>query len=113
MKIKIKSHALELYIEEHTDFEGNYLGEDYWEQIMERIAGKELEVDTEILFKYEYNTKPIPSLSNESIRIMEDYVEEVVDDVRTGKARCEFCESVSDSTEVCTNCGRDNYLEVF
>jgi len=113
MKIRIRKDALELYVQEHTNWDGTYIGEDKWERVMEKIAGKEIEVDTESLFKHEFNTKPIPGVSKEGIRIMEEYVEEVIDDERKGKARCEFCEEVSNSTKVCTNCGRFDYLDPF
>lgn len=113
MKIKIRKDAEELYIQEHTNYDGSYTGKDKWERAMKKIAGKILEVDTESLFKYEYNTKPIPGLSKSGIRIFETYVEEVIDDERHGKARCDFCEKTSESDEVCTNCGRTDYLEPF
>jgi hypothetical protein len=66
-----------------------------------------------MLFKHEFNTKAIPGVSKEGIRVMEEYVEEVIDDIRHGKARCDLCEEVSNSVEVCTNCGRTDYLEPF
>ena len=114
MKIKIKGDALKKYVRDNTDYlTSDYSGEDYWEKVMKRIAGKVLEVDTEFLFKYEFNTKPIPGISEDGIRIPEHYVEEIIDDVRRGKARCDLCGEVSNSTEVCTNCGRKDYLEPF
>ena len=113
MKIKIRTNAVDLYIQENTDFDGFYFGKDKWERAMEKIAGKILEVDTKNLFKYEYNTLPIEGVTKKGIRIMDTYVEEVIDDIRPGKARCELCNEVSDSTESCTNCGRSEYLEPF
>lgn len=113
MKIKICEDAVNRYVESHTDFDGIYYGEDNWETIMSKIAGKFLEVDTEMLFKYEFNTKPIKGVSKEGLRISEDYVIEIVDDIRHGKARCDFCNSVSDSVESCTKCGRTDYLDIF
>lgn len=113
MKIRIRKDAVELYIQEHTDFNGAYFGRDKWERAMEKISGRLIEVDTEMLFKHEFNTRPIPGVTKKGIRIMEEYVEEVIDDIRHGKARCEFCEEVSNSVEVCTNCGRTDYLEPF
>ena len=47
MKIKIRKDALQLYIKENTDYLTlEYYGEDYWEQVMEKISGKVLNVDT-------------------------------------------------------------------
>jgi hypothetical protein len=113
MKIRIVKNALELYIKEHTDYRGRYTGKDNWKKAMKKIAGKILEVDTEMLFKHEFNTKPIPGVSKKGIRVFEEYVEEVIDDIRHGKARCELCNSISESIKVCSNCGSKNYLEVF
>ncbi|PHE70528.1 hypothetical protein [Bacillus wiedmannii] len=113
MKIRVKENIVQLYIEEHTDWQGEYLGEDYWEETLSKIAGKIVDVDTEMLFKNEFNTLPIPGVSEEGIRILEEYVDEVIDDIRHGKARCDLCNSVSNSTKVCTNCGKSDYLEPF
>ncbi|MED4262042.1 hypothetical protein [Priestia aryabhattai] len=113
MKIQIKKNAKEMYIADNTDFEGNYFGNDQWEQVMEKIAGKVIEVDTEQLFKHEFNTKPIEGVSEEGIRIMEEYVDKVIDDIRKGKAHCDFCNETSDSDKICTRCGRVDYLEPF
>jgi hypothetical protein len=92
---------------------GNYFGSPKWEAILFELAGKTIEVDTEELFKHEFNTKPIPGITKKGIRIPEEYVEEVIDDVRKGKARCDLCNKTSDSDKVCTHCGRSDYLEVF
>jgi hypothetical protein len=113
MKIKIKKNAAQLYKEENSDWEGGYFGDPVWEDRLQKISGKTLEVDTEALFKYEFNTKPIKGVSKEGIRIPEEYVEKVIDDIRKGKAHCDFCNNTSDSDKVCTHCGRTDYLEVF
>ena len=113
MKIKIKTNALDMYLREHTNFDGSYEGEDHWERILENISGTIIEVDTEMLFKHEFNTKPIKNISDSGIRVMEEYVEEIFNDLRYGKAFCELCEKVSNSDEVCTNCGREDYLDPF
>ena len=113
MKIKIRNDALEFYIESNTDWNGEYYGEDRWELIMERIAGKIIEVDISALFKYEFNIKPILNVTKEVIRITEDYADEVINDIRIDKARCYFCNSTSNSTDICDECGRSDYLERF
>lgn len=111
MKIKICSNALEKYVEDNTDYFGSYVGNDYWERIMSKIQGKVLDVNTEFLFKYEYEIDPIKGVCEDHIRITDEYVEEVIDDARYGKARCDFCNSISDDTDVCTVCNRRGYLE--
>lgn len=111
MKIKIIDNALEKYVKDCSGPDGEYYGTDYWERIMENISGKIFEVDTSVLFKYEFNVKPMDNLFEDEIRIEIDYVEEVIDDIRKGKAYCELCNETSDSLEVCTNCGSSDYLE--
>lgn len=113
MKIKIRKNALQLYIQDNTDFSGYYFGEDRWELIFKKISGKTLEVDTEELFKYEFNLKPIKGVTKYEIRIFDDYVEKVYEDERSGKARCELCSRTSSSDHVCSHCGRSDYLEPF
>ncbi len=113
MKIKIRRNAADIYRNENTDLSGVYIGDPVWEDRLQKISGKTLEVDTETLFKYEFNTKPIKGVSKEGIRIPEEYVEEVIDDVRKGKAYCELCNQTSNSDKVCTNCGKTDYLEAF
>lgn len=113
MKIKIREDALEVYIKDHTDWEGNYFGEDTWEIILSKIAGRELEVDTEMLFKHEYNIKPIPGVTKSQIRVLDEYVSNIEDDVRNGKMKCDFCNTVSESMSSCPGCGRSDYLELL
>ncbi|MGN8842557.1 hypothetical protein ACTNDN_07020 [Niallia sp. HCP3S3_B10] len=113
MKIIIRKDALELYIRQNTDYHGHFIGDDYWEVIIEKIAGKTLEVDTEQLFKSEFNTKEIFGVTKKGIRIPEEYVEQIIDDQRIGKAKCEFCNCVSNSLNFCTHCGKVEYLEPF
>lgn len=113
MKIRIRKDAYEYYVQSRTDHKGNYKGSAKWEDRLLKIAGTLIEVNTKELFKYEYNTLPIPGVTKEGIRIPEDYVDEVIDDVRPGKARCDFCNEVSESCEKCTSCGRSDYLDCF
>ncbi|PED64044.1 hypothetical protein [Priestia megaterium] len=113
MWIKINADAGNMYIQDNTDYSGTYFGNDQWETILFKLAGKLVEVDTEELFKHEFNTKPVVGVTREGIRIPEEYVIEVIDDERKGKARCDLCNRTSNSDEVCSHCGRSDYLEPF
>lgn len=113
MRIRIKKNAADLYRNENTDYSGIYNGDPVWEDRLQQLSGKVLEVDTETLFKYEFNTKPIQGLSEEGFRIPEEYVEEVIDDIRQGKAYCDLCNKTSDNDKVCTHCGKSDYLDAF
>ncbi|OUL02192.1 hypothetical protein [Bacillus spizizenii] len=113
MKIKLKKNALNLYIEEHTDFNGNFFGEDYWEDILSRISGRELHVSTSELFKHEFTVLAEKGVLEENIRIPQEYVDTVIDDTRHKKARCYYCNKVSESILKCPHCNRKDYLEPF
>jgi len=113
MRIKIKQDALSIYVRDHTDYNGDYHGHDWWESFLKQVSGKELKVDQENLFKHEFDVLPISGVSDATIRILDDYVDMIIDDQRIGKARCELCNSVSLDTQVCSHCGRSDYLDVF
>lgn len=106
MKIKIREDALQMYLQ----FEDQ---DDFWERVLEKISGTYIEVDTDVLFKYEFNTVPIPGIAEDGVRIPEELVSEIIDDERIGKAYCELCNETSSSTEVCSHCGREDYLEPY
>ncbi|MEN6445017.1 MAG: hypothetical protein ABFC98_03115 [Candidatus Cloacimonas sp.] len=109
MKIKIRKDAKAIYISSLKPFPIDW----HWADILEKIAGKTIEVETEYLFKNQFNTVPIPGVAEKGLRIMQNLVEEVIDDVRPGKAKCNWCGKVSENQLVCMACGHKDYLEVF
>lgn len=113
MKIKIIKNADQRYVQDNTDYLGIYFGDPEWEELLSKISDKIIPVDTEELFKYEFNTLPIPNISKEGIRVPDEYVSEIFDDARIGKSKCELCEKVSNSMECCEHCGRADYLEAL
>jgi hypothetical protein len=70
-----------------------------------------LEVDTEYLFSDQYNTVPIPGISENGLRLMDEDITEVIDDARTGKGKCNWCGSTVDDLE--NPCHDKKYLTVF
>lgn len=116
MKIKIKKDAKAIYIREQTKHlppsaPGNINWD--WARMLEQVQGMTLEVETEYLFKDQFNTGPIPGVSEHGMRIMESVVEEVIDDERPGKARCQWCGKTSMTTDKCSHCVKEDYLTVF
>jgi rRNA maturation endonuclease Nob1 len=108
MKIRISKDARSIYLGQSqilTTWE--------WAKTMEKIAGMTLEVETDHLFKDQYNTTPIPGISETGLRVMQNVVEEVIDDERLGKARCHWCGRTGPAQGVCMTCGKKDYLEVF
>lgn|SRR5699024_8611903 len=117
MKIKISNDALESFYEE-SDFlldigEIDFGEYQFWEKFWSSVSGKWVEVDETNLFKYEYDVLPIKNVTSEVVRVLDDFVEEVEDDVRYGKARCELCNTISSSTNICKGCGKSDYLELL
>jgi rRNA maturation endonuclease Nob1 len=109
MKIKIKKDAKAIYIGGGGRLPVNW----EWVAILEKIAGTTIEVETDFLFKDQFNTVPVPGVAEKGLRIMQDVVEEVIDDVRPGKARCNWCGKISANQLVCMACGKRDFLEVF
>lgn len=104
MRVKIKENAYSIYID-------NFPKTEYWEKIFKGIQGKTLDVDTDVLFKYEFNIKPYPPVFDEEIRIEIDMIDEILEDERDGLAYCYYCHENSKDHETCTNCGNKDFLE--
>lgn len=109
MKIRINKAAKLIYVNSVFPSAVNW----EWAELMAKVAGMTLEVETEHLFKDQYSTVPIPGISEKGLRIMQNVVEEVIDDERPGKARCRWCGRTGPAQGVCMTCGKTDYLEVF
>lgn len=87
-------------------FRGDYVPgkneSNFYSQLLE-VAGTEIEVETEYLFRNQFNTVPIPDISENGLRVMEEYIECVIDDEREGKARCNWCGKTSSNLETCSH----------
>lgn len=86
-----------------------------WRQMMQEIAGTVIDVETDYLFRGQYNTAPIKGVSASGLRIMDKDVAEVIDDARIGLQKCYYCGSTSPvSADVCPKCQHDKtHLEPF
>lgn len=118
MKIIIKKGAAKNYMKKYNlpqfrnaKLDWNQIRK--WRMMLKAIEGKEIEVETEYLFKNQFNTVPIPGVSEQGMRIMETDVEKVIDDERPGKARCNWCGKTVLAKDKCSECGKSEYLEVF
>lgn len=106
MKIRIRDNAGELYVRQQQ-FVINW----EWAKQLEKIQGMTLEVETEFLFKDQFNTGPIEGVSDQGMRIMIGSVAEVIDDIRPYKMRCNWCGKVSNLGVLCAHCKKPEYLE--
>ena len=106
MEIKIKDNAASLYAKKGCTVPR-------WYDTLCKIEGMTLEVETEYLFRDQFNTVPVPGVSNCGLRIMAESVECVIDDVRPGKMRCNYCGKCQNKQSFCNHCGKETYLENF
>lgn len=108
VKIRIRDNASDLYVASQQHH-GVINWE--WAEILGKIQGMVLEVETEYLFKDQFNTGPIAGVSEQGLRVMAQSVAEVIDDIRPSKMRCHWCGKVSDLGTVCSHCSKSEYLE--
>lgn len=111
MQIVMKSNAADLYRARVGLGEG--AGNSRWYDTLKQIEGKTLDVETDCLFQDQYNTAPVPGVSEHGLRIFDYAVERVIDDARCDKMRCNWCGKTNDKGEVCPSCGKKEYLEYF
>lgn len=79
--------------------------------MLEKIKGQWVEVETEHLFADQFNTVPIPGVSEQGLRLMIEDVEEIEDDVRQGVVKCGWCAGYDkDGDGRCDKCGKAEYL---
>ena len=99
MKIKIKEDAEAIYIRS-SEFQSSRLvyGLDRAKK-MKAIAGEELVVGTKYLFTDQYNVVSIDGETAICLRIMDKYVDTVIDDYRKGRGKCDWCGHHSAKTE--------------
>lgn len=111
MKIRIKDNAKQIYIAYSVGYS------DEFARMLEAVQGQVLEVETRFLFRDQYNTAPIPGVTDLGLRIMDAWVAEVIDDIRPQKIRCQWCGKISDASEgfldICIHCGKSEYIQRF
>jgi predicted Zn-ribbon and HTH transcriptional regulator len=88
-----------------------------WAIVLQSIQGRRLKVETEYLFKDQFNTAPIKGVSKYGLRIMKESVEKVYNDERIGKGRCNWCGKTVFMSDVkydaCPECKSIGYIEDF
>ncbi len=60
-------------------------GNDKFRKMMQAVAGQWLEVETDYLFQNQFNTPPIPGVSENGLRVMAGNVAEIENDARLGR----------------------------
>lgn len=118
MKIKINDNAASNYVRRcyrHASPSCGMLHRPEWETMLSKVQGKWLEVETDYLFDDQFNTVPIPGVSELGMRIMIEDVTAIVDDVRPVMLKCKWCGHHQPSIDggLCWHCGKSEYIAPF
>lgn len=114
MRIKLHENAASNYVcrcYRGANPQSGMLHRPEWEKMLKNIEGLWLEVETEHLFRDQFNTAPIPGVSENGMRIMIGDVSEIEDDIRADVIKCRWCYGYDDGTGKCGECGKTDYLE--
>jgi len=80
-------------------------------KMLEAVEGQWLEVETEYLFSDQFNTVPIPGVSENGLRLVVADIVDIQGDVRQGIDECGWCGHHQPSgNATCFACGEDEYL---
>lgn len=77
------------------------------------IRGRWIEVATKYLYNNEFATVKIPLISTGGMRINNREVEDVIDDFRIGRSRCDWCAHHTKTGLPCHSCKRSSNLTEF
>lgn len=114
MQIVIKKDAASIYV--RSCYRGArpdcpMLHRPEFAEMLEKIQGQTLEVETKYLFRDQFNTAPIPGVSDLGLRVMAGWVDKVIDDVRPGKIKSQWDGKIYD--ELPTDPKHNGYLIRF
>jgi len=107
MKLKIKANAGSIFVKNYYRGKKNYyrgkkldafmpsMTRKFADQIT-ALQGMEIIVETKFLWDDQFNTAPIPGISEYGMRITdlerdESIIEEIIDDVRPNRQKCPEC----------------------
>lgn len=123
MYIVIKKDASEIYVKNNTHYGFGFVGNPEWVKTLKLLEGKTMEVDTEYLFKDQFNVKRLEDVPYQydnrgcnctGYRIMGESVARVINDKRKGAYRCAWCGKPSrprKHTDLCPKCKKKGHME--
>ena len=65
-----------------------------YREMLKKLAGELVEVETDFMFTDQYNTVPVEGVSASGLRVMQIDVEEVIQDQRPDAGQCEGCHKI-------------------
>ena len=115
MRIKLNDNAATHYVRRcyrHAHPQCGQLHRPDFEAMLKAVEGQWLEVETDHLFSDQFNTAPIPGVSENGLRIMVSDIVEIEDDARIGVVKCNWCGGYDhDHDGACDKCGSIDYLK--
>lgn len=110
MQIVIKKNASAIYC---GSFPPRGIPNREWADILRKIEGMTIEIDTKHLFRDQFNTVPLPGISDIALGVPDSVVERVIDDVRPGMVKCRDCGTTwkmpMGSFDDCPECGNPRF----
>ena len=88
MRVKIREDAAAAYVRRcyaHAHPQCGRLHSPEFADMLRAVQGQWLEVETDWLFRDQFNTVPIPGVTENGLRVMVSDIDEVEDDVRPGR----------------------------
>lgn len=82
-------------------------------EMLGKIEGQWIDIETKYLFRDAFNTVPIPEVSEKGLRLSIHDITEIEDDDRPYMMRCNWCGKSSPRGNHCRHCGKSGYLEYF
>jgi hypothetical protein len=114
MRVKVNENAARNYVTRcyrHAHPACGRLHRPEWEEILSKVEGRWLEVETAHLFSDQFNTAPIEGVSVLGIRLRVEDVVDIEGDVRPGVVKCDWCFGYDgDGDGACDKCGRSEHL---
>ena len=113
MRVKLHDEAARNYVTRcyrHAHPECGMLHRPEWVEMLSAVQGQWLDVETAHLFSDQFNTGPIPGVSENGLRLMIEDVAEIEDDARIGVHKCGWCGGYSTDGVTCDKCGKAEYV---
>ena len=115
MKIRVRQNAAAAYVHRcyrHAHPACGMLHRPEFAEMLRKLEGQWLEVETKHLFSDQFNTAPIPGVSDQGLRLMVQDIDAIEGDVRDGVIKCNWCGGYDhDHDGACDGCGKSEYLE--
>lgn len=115
MKILMRDDAAKAYVQrcyKGARADCGMLHRPEFADMLRAVQGQWIEVETDHLFRDQFNTVPIPGVSDNGLRVMVNDIQAIEDDVRQGVVKCNWCYGYDhDKDGACDKCGKTEYLE--